>query len=86
MLQRRKLGFLILIVLVLSVTAVLGNAQGDEGKTLHSKKVGTVPTVDGIADEAVWNEAIAITTTNGIELKSVHKDDDIFFLAIWSFK
>ncbi len=84
MIQKKKVVILIISALLINVLLVLGNAQGEDGKTLFSKKVNTTPIIDGIADDAVWAEATAITTTNGIELKSVHKDDDIFFLAIWS--
>jgi hypothetical protein len=72
------------IFLILGFMIFLGNVHGEDGNTLHSKKVETAPTIDGVANEAVWNEATAVTTSNGVQLKSVYNGDEVFFLAVWS--
>jgi hypothetical protein len=51
-----------------------------------SVPVKDVPIIDGRADEAVWNRAKAVTTLDfssqrPITLKSVHTDDQVFFLV-----
>jgi hypothetical protein len=79
----RKITTLILCVF-LSMLVFIGNVQGAEVKTINSKKVESPPTIDGISDDAVWDFAKAVTTSNGVQLKSVHVGDNIYFLAIWT--
>ena len=60
---------------------------------LVSIPVDAAPTLDGVADEAVWAEApeIVIPVAKGantrnteVRLKSVYVDDMIYFLATWA--
>lgn len=64
--------------------------QGGGGDTLVSLNVETAPTLDGIADEAVWAAAEPLTVNvvgggaNGdVVLKSVFTDTDVYIYAEW---
>ncbi len=57
-------------------------------KTLVAQKVATPPVVDGVADDAVWSQAAALTVPDAVAkvdvtLKAVYTEDRIFFLATY---
>jgi hypothetical protein len=79
----RKITVLILCMF-LGMLVFIGNVQGAEVRTINSKEVESAPTIDGLSDDAAWNKAQAVTTSNGVSLKTVYKGDLIYFLAIWS--
>ncbi len=88
------------VVLLVIVALVVGTTLGPESdtygagapssKTLQSLRVSEPPVMDGIGDDAVWNDAIEVFVTvkggsaNGdVMLKSVYTDTDIYLYAEW---
>jgi hypothetical protein len=69
--------------------STLGQGGGD-GNTLVSLHVDSAPTLDGMADEAIWADAeeLVISVTDGgadgdITFKSVFTDTDVYIYAEW---
>ena len=69
---------------------IVAEAQGDD--TLVSVMVEEGPTLDGVADEAFWEEAMPLEVgvrrgaNNGetdVFLKSVYTEDMVYFLVTW---
>jgi hypothetical protein len=90
------------LAVVLAVTLLMGTAinpttdtQGANGgpggpRALLSLRVSTSATMDGVADEAFWAEAVELVVTlkggsnpGDVSLKSVYNDEDIFFYSEW---
>lgn len=60
---------------------------------LVAAKVDTAPTLDGMADEAFWADAVEINVdvedganmeTSNVSVKSVYADDMVYFLVKWA--
>ena len=73
---------------VIYLTAVFSFATGVAAadQEIRSPFVDKAPNIDGVADEAVWKNAPAITTRDqvaniDIELRTVHNGQTIFFLV-----
>lgn len=71
--------------------SVVGAASGNDA--LVSLQVTEAPTLDGLADDAVWADAVAVEveTEKGandsattITLKSVYSGDMVYFLVTWA--
>ncbi len=67
-------------------------AYAQDGDTLLAVAVDEVPTLDGVADEAFWANAVPLEVgvrrgaNNGrttVELKSVYTDEMVYFLVTW---
>jgi hypothetical protein len=82
MLKRKIVVMLLCVILLLLASFV--NVTAENSKNLLSRKVESAPLIDGISGDAAWDEAKAVTTSNGIQLKSVYLGDEVYFLAIWS--
>lgn len=105
----RRLAWLLVIVMLAAGLVALSSCspaaeeppdqQGEEPFTppegaLVSAPVGeTTPTIDGTADDAVWQDAqpLEISVTGGanasattVTMKSVYTDDTVFFVATWA--
>jgi len=66
--------------------AILIAGPTQAAQELVAAKVDKVPTIDGIADEAIWSKATAVVTRDplakiDVTIKAVHTDDNIFFLV-----
>ena len=71
-------------ITVMAVIMVAGQSQA--AQELVAAKVDQAPSVDGIANEAIWSKAKAVTTHDplakiDVTIKAVHTNDSIFFLA-----
>ncbi|MDZ7706636.1 MAG: ethylbenzene dehydrogenase-related protein [Trueperaceae bacterium] len=84
-------------IVALSLVALLGLATAQNG-VLQSVKVPYPPLIDGNAGEALWSEApvleletygaghwgAANESETTVQLRSVHTDDAVYFLARWA--
>ncbi len=71
---------------ILFMAAILVAGQSQAAQELIAAKVAQAPTVDGIADEAIWSKAKAVITHDplaniNVTIKAVHTTDSIFFLV-----
>lgn len=71
---------------IIFMTAILVAGQSQAAQELIAAKVVQAPTVDGIADEAIWSKAKAVTTHESlanidVTIKAVHTEDSIFLLV-----
>lgn len=60
------------------------NGQSQAGKEVISSYVDAAPTIDGVADEAIWEKASPVITRDplakiDITIKSLHTNDTIYF-------
>jgi hypothetical protein len=76
--------FGIVFLIILSTMIVGENPQRSLDETLTSLKVANGPVLDGDSGDSVWSEAEFITTSNGVNIKSVFTDSKIYFLLTWS--
>jgi hypothetical protein len=53
------------------------------GGTLTAKATTAAPVIDGEIDDA-WNDAPSVETLEGVELKALYDNDNIYILAKWA--
>lgn len=95
-LRKRKNALTVLMIvgamLIAAAIAPLGSTlgAGEGSDVLVSVYVDTAPTLDGMADEAVWANAdeLSVTLSGGgipgnVKFKSVFTDSDIYIYAEW---
>lgn len=82
------LGAFIVSVAFSPMSTTLGQGDGDD--VLVSLAVDTAPTLDGVADEALWADAeeLVVSVSGGdangdITMKSVFTDTDVYIYAEW---
>jgi len=93
--NRKKIVTVMIVMGALLVSAALTPlgttlGQGDGSDVLLSQYVDTAPTLDGMADEAVWANAdeLSVTLSGGgipgtVTFKSVYTDSDLYIYAEW---
>ena len=91
--KKALLAMIVLGVFVLSIafspmSTTLGQGDGDD--VLVSLAVDTAPTLDGVADEALWADAeeLVVSLSGGdangdVTMKSVFTDTDVYIYAEW---
>ena len=53
------------------------------GGTLTAKATTAAPAIDGVIDDA-WNDAPSVETLEGVELRALYDNDNIYILAKWA--
>jgi hypothetical protein len=73
-------------LLIIVISGFFSGAQDSSrgvAKTLESNYVTTAPVLDGNGGDDAWTNAEAITTSNGVEIRSVYTTTHIYFMATW---
>ena len=96
--ERKKLKILVvglLLTSLLSVGLISFPADGTVGTVdLRAKYVETAPVIDGVADDAVWNDAVSLTVVADspdavqdgadVTMKALYDDTNIYMLFVWT--